>query len=71
MTTHSSILAEKVHDQKSLEGYSSGCKESEVTEYLRTHTQTLSREAKTPYFFFKFSIYAKVVHSIFVLLVYN
>ena len=33
MATHSSILAWRIHGQRSLEGYSSwGCKESDTTE---------------------------------------
>ena len=33
MATHSSILAWRIHEQRSLSGYSSwGCKESDMTE---------------------------------------
>ena len=40
MATHSSILAWRIHGQRSLEGYSLwGLKESDMTEQLHTHTQ--------------------------------
>ena len=39
MATHSSILAEKYHGQRSLVGYSPwDCKESDMTESANTHT---------------------------------
>ena len=45
MATHSSILAWKIHRQRSLEDYSLwGCKESDTTEQL---TLSLSHEMKT------------------------
>ena len=41
MTTHSSVLSGKPHEQRSLEGYSSwGHKESNMTEHA--HTQGVS-----------------------------
>ena len=37
MATHSSILAEKSHEQRNLAGYSpGGCKESDTTKQLST-----------------------------------
>ena len=41
MATHSSILAGKFHEQRSLVGYSPwGYKESDITKQLNTHTHT-------------------------------
>ena len=52
MATHSSILAWKLHEQRSLAGYSPlGHKESDMTERLththtHTHTQSLATKVK-------------------------
>ena len=49
MATHSSILAWRIHGQRSLESYSLwGLKESDTTERLtHTHTYTHTQEATT------------------------
>ena len=47
MATHSSILAWRIHGQRSLVGYSTwGCKELDMTEQLSTAQHMKSKEEK-------------------------